>query len=193
MIRIAYIRKQVLSIYRQMDKIVYPIRPAECLPPRCRMMSYQNLAASAGCSITDVATLCNSYSGATHYNKSDGKFLILYNDFESKGRTLWTQCHEIGHIVLGHFNCQFDQSIADGELNKQFEEEANYFSWNLLAPLPIMREMEVSSAIQIQETYGLSVQASEIHFERYQNWIHGHIKNAFENDIIREFRKKYSY
>ena len=72
----------------------------------------------------------------------------------------------------------------------QFESEADYFAWNLLAPLPIMREMGIHSAAEIKSVYGLSTQAAALHFDRYTKWCKGHIKTSWENGMLRAFRMK---
>ena len=110
------------------------------------------------------------------------------------GRIRWTLAHEIGHIYIGHLEVIEGAEIAYNEQRgfyDQFESEADYFAWNLLAPLPILREMGIRSASEIKATYGLSNQAAALQFDRYTKWCRGHVKTAWENGMLRIFRSKY--
>lgn len=197
MIRTVFIQRKVLELYQRMDTITYPIQPEMLVPyltQNCRILTYQKMAELNHCSIQDIAIMCKSSSGATHYDREKDRYLILYNASMNSGRILWTICHEIGHICAGHLEKLGEAEIAytDGqEPYSQFESEADYFAWNLIAPLPIMREMSIHSAAEIQSTYGLSSQATALQFDRYTKWCRGHIKTSWENNMLREFRRKY--
>ena len=100
-----FVQRKVLELYQRMDTISYPIQPETllpCVPHSCRIMSYQKTAEVAGCSVQDVAVLCKSNSGATHYDPELNRYLILYNGSMNPGRVRWTLGHEIGHICIGH-------------------------------------------------------------------------------------------
>lgn len=178
-----------------METISYPIQPETILSyvPQSRMLSYQKMAEVAGCTVENIVVLCKSSSGATHYDPESGRYLILYNANSNPGRIRWTIAHEIGHICIGHLKVIEDAEIAYTESRDfydQFESEADYFAWNLLAPLPIMREMGIHSAAEIKSVYGLSTQAAALHFDRYTKWCKGHIKTSWENGMLRAFRTK---
>lgn len=198
MIRNAYIQRKVLEIYQNMDEIVYPVRPKtvlQCMPKDCRILSYREMADATGCSKDEIAAISGSNSGATHYDTGHDRYLIVYNENMNDGRILWTIAHEIGHICLGHINATGASNIAfsdDQNAYSQLESEADCFAWNLLAPLPILRETGIKSANEISIHYGLSKQAATLHFERYQKWCSSHVKTAFETEMIRNFREKYT-
>lgn len=198
MIRNVFIQRKVLEIYQQMDTIVYPIRPETVLPyvaRNCRVLSYQEMAQAAGCTVEDVAVLCKSNSGATHFEPDSDRCLILYNDAMNTGRIRWTIAHEVGHICLGHLDAIEEAEIAytdQREFFDQFESEADYFAWNLLAPLPIMREMGIRSVAEVRSVYGLSIQAAALQYDRYMKWCKSHIKTAWESGMLRAFREKYT-
>ena len=197
MVRTVYIQRKVLELYQQMSTITYPIQPLLIIPhltQHCRALTYQDMAIVNQCSIQDVAVMCKSNSGATHYDTEHDRYLILYNNAMNQGRVRWTISHEIGHICIGHLEIIEEAEIAYSEWQEpynQFESEADYFAWNLIAPLPIMREMSIHSAAEIQSTYGLSSQATALQFDRYTKWCRGHIKTSWENNMLREFRRKY--
>ena len=196
-IRKVFAQQKVLELYQQMSNIEYPIRPdslLQFLPGDCRILTYQKMAEVSQCTIQDIESMCNSTSGATHYDINTDRYLILYNGSMNSGRILWTKCHEIGHIAMGHL-----QLLEAGLLSHmeeiapypQFEAEADYFTWNLLAPMPILREMSIQTEEEIRRIYGLSTQAAALHHNRYTKWCKSHIKTAWENNMLREFRNKY--
>lgn len=199
MIRKAFIQKRVLSIYQQSDPIQYPLRPETVLPlvsTNTRMMTYQELADITQSTVREIALLCRSYDGATHFDTAGNRFLILYNENDVPGRVRWTQFHEIGHICLGHFDTLNTTEIASGESMDQqrqaLDMEADYFAWNMMAPLPILREMHIQSAKEIEQTFGMSAQAAALQFDRYLKWCRGHIKTAWENEMLRAFRQNHT-
>ncbi len=204
MVRKVFAQRKVLNIYQNMDIIQFPIQPDKLLPylpHRCRILTYKEMAEAAGCSHNDVALMCKSSSGATHYDIEKNRYLILYNETMNQGRILWTICHEIGHICLDHFplfnhhletiDCMEIANNEGREPYDQYEREADYFAWNLIAPLPIMKEMGIRSTAEIRTKFGLSTQATAFQFDRYTKWCQRHIKSAWENKMLREFHTKY--
>lgn len=196
MVRNVFVQRKVLEIYQRMDTISYPIQPETLLPcvlQNCRIMSYQKTAEVAGCSVQDVAVLCKSNSGATHFDPELNRYLILYNAAMNAGRVRWTLGHEIGHICIGHLKTIGEAEIACTEQRdfySQFESEADYFAWNLLAPLPILREMGISSVDELKAVCGLSTQAAALQYDRYVKWCRSHIKTSWENGMLRAYREK---
>lgn len=136
--RSVFVQRKVLELYQNMDSVSYPIQPElllQCIPKSCRILSYQEMAEVTGCTVQDVAVLCKSNSGATHYDPDTNRYLILYNAEMNAGRIRWTLAHEIGHIYIGHLEVIEGAEIAYNEQRgfyDQFESEADYFAWNLL-------------------------------------------------------------
>ena len=197
MVRTAFIQRKVLELYQLMDTISYPIQPQKiipCIPKSCRILTYQTMAELNRCSIRDIAIMCKSNSGATHHDVEQNRYLILYNASMNQGRILWTLCHEVGHICIGHLETIEEAEIAYTDWREpydQFESEADYFAWNMIAPLPIMREMGIRTVTEIQTVFGLSFQAAALQYDRYTKWCRSHIKTAWENNMLREFRTKH--
>ena len=196
MVRHAYIHKKVLELYHAAPAIHAPIRPdgfLPYLPKESKILTYKEMAAISGCTALDVNKMCSSMTGATHYDSKRNRCLILYNDEMPAGRALWTQCHEIGHICLGHLDLMENGDAAhegSGMSYEQFEQEADCFAWNLIAPLPVLRDVGVTGPYDICRRFGMSGKASTLHWERYMRWERGHIKTAFDTQIVREYRKK---
>lgn len=198
MIRKFYINNLVLKLYSQLPRIKYPLDLNEVLSliPNCKLMSYQKFADINHCSVNDVIALCQSKSGCTHYDVETNRYLILVNLAETSnyGRRRWTIAHEIGHIVCGHHILSAVDRIAENSFaqinNQDYEIEADYFVTTLLSPLPLFKAFEIQSARDIQNTFGLSAEASDIRLKEYMIWLKNHRKTAWENDIINMYKRK---
>lgn len=198
MIRKIYINNLVLKLYSQLPRIKYPLDLNEVLSllPNCKLMSYQKFADINHCSVNDVIALCQSKSGCTHYDVETNRYLILVNLAETSnyGRRRWTIAHEIGHIVCGHHILSAVDKIAENSFarinNQDYEIEADYFVATLLSPLPLFKAFEIQSARDIQNTFGLSAEASDIRLEEYKIWLRNHRKTAWENDIVNVVKYK---
>ena len=198
MIRKIYINNLVLKLYSQLPRIKYPLDLNEVLSliPNCKLMSYQKFADINHCSVNDVIALCQSKSGCTHYDVETNRYLILVNLAETSnyGRRRWTIAHEIGHIVCGHHILSAVDKIAENSFaqinNQDYEIEADYFAVTLLSPLPLFKVFEMQSARDIQNTFGLSAEASDIRLKEYKIWLRNHRKTAWENDIVNMYKRK---
>lgn len=199
MIRYAFIHDKVLNIYRSLPTVTFPININQILStiPNCRIMSYQKFAQINQCTVDDVIMLCESTSGCTHYDIFQNRYLILYNNSTSNnnnsGRQLWTCGHEIGHIMCEHMAYSVYAKLAEnGFINitdRQYEMEADYFAATLLAPFPLFKSLSINSAIDIQNTFGLSCEASLYRFKQYLNWQVTKVKSAWENDMIKVYNQ----
>ena len=93
-IRKVFAQQKVLELYQQMSNIEYPIRPdslLQFLPGDCRIQTKKKMAEVSQCTIQDIESMCNSTSGATHYDINTDRYLILYNGSMNSGRILWTK------------------------------------------------------------------------------------------------------
>lgn len=201
MIRYTYINNLVLSIYNTLPVIQFPIDVKEVIKyiPNCRYMSYQQFAEVNHCSISDVIQICESKSGCTHYDILQDRYLILCNqstqDNNNSGRQRWTCSHEIGHILCKHHSISAYEKLSENSLlphtnNQYFEAEADYFAATLLAPFPLFSFFNIQSAIDIQNVFGLSCEASLYRFKQYMKWKNNHRKTAWENDMKHIFQYK---
>lgn len=201
MIRYTYINNLVLSIYNTLPVIQFPIDVKEVIKyiPNCRYMSYQQFAEVNHCSISDVIQICESKSGCTHYDILQDRYLILCNqstqDNNNSGRQRWTCSHEIGHILCKHHSISAYEKLSENSLlphtnNQYFEAEADYFAATLLAPFPLFSFFNIQSAIDIQNIFGLSCEASLYRFKQYMKWKNNHRKTAWENDMKHIFQYK---
>lgn len=195
MIRYAYINQMVLKAYKLLPKIAFPLNPTDIVDsiPNCKYMSYQDFARKYGCTVHDVMELCESKSGCTHYDEKSKHFLILCNqsteNHNNPGRQRWTCAHEIGHILCGHHALAANSKLAEhnmiGFQDPNIEAEADYFSATFLSPFPLYRILGVQSVIDVQNTFGLSCEASLYRYKQFLKWKRDHQKSAWENDIVR--------
>lgn len=200
MIRHSYIQKNVLNIYAALPILKFPLDLSEIIKniPNCRYMSYQEFAKLNNCTIDEVIQLCESKSGCTHYDITNDRYLILCNQSTSNnnnlGRQRWTLGHEIGHTVCQHLALSAYHKLSENSLlkitNPNYEAEADYFAATLLCPFPICKLLNVQTPEDIQNIFGLSVEASLYRFKEYNKWLRSHIKTAWENDIVRLYKSK---
>lgn len=196
MIRKAFINNQVLNLIKKASSYSFPIEPCEFVPvgKQIRFISYQQFSSDIGIPLTDLISICESSVGCTFYDHAKCRYLILYNIDVAKtvpGRIRWTKAHELGHIVLGHFDqlsCDSSCKLSD----KDLEFEADYFAATLLCPMPLCKTFGISSPAQIQSQFGLSKEASLNRWNDYLEWQHWHKKTAFESDIVRLYRQHQS-
>ena len=199
MIRYNYVKNQILKIYSALSKICFPLDINEVINiiPNCRYMSYQKFAEINKCNLSDIIHFCESKSGCTHYNISNDRYLILYNnsiDDNNLGRQLWTCAHEVGHIICKHHEISAFEKLAENSLlqvaNPEFEAEADYFAGMLLSPFPLFKLLDIKSSIDVQNTFGLSCEASNYRYKQYQRWLKTRVKTAWENDMIKIYKEK---
>lgn len=200
MIRYTYVNNQVLNIYSMLPMIKFPLDVKEVIHyiPNCRYMSYQQFAKINQCSIDDIVQICESKSGCTHYDIMNDRYLILCNqstaDNNNVGRQRWTCGHEIGHVVCNHHTISAYEKLSENSLlqttNPEYEAEADYFAATLLAPFPLFKLLNIKSAIDIQNTFGLSTEASLYRYKQYLKWLNTRVKTSWENDMMRLYRQK---
>ena len=200
MTRYKYINNKVLELFSRLPRIAFPLDVYALIKqiPNCRYLSYQEFARLNHCSINDVIQICESKSGCTHYDILNNRYLILCNqsldDNNNIGRQRWTCGHEIGHVVCNHLPTSAYEKLSENNLvtiaDKEYEVEADYFAATLLAPFPLYKLLHINSAKDVQQTFGLSAEASNIRFRQYQNWAETHYKTAWENDMIKMYTKK---
>lgn len=200
MIRYKFINNQVLEIYRQMPKVVFPLDIKSVIKyiPNCRYMSYQEFARLNGCSTDEVIQLCESKSGCTHYDITQNRYLILCNQSTNEnnnlGRQRWTCGHEIGHVICNHLTISAYEKLSENSLlqitDSAYEAEADYFAATILSPFPLYKELNISSVLNVQDVFGLSSEASLYRYKQYLKWKENHIKTAWENDMVRNYRSK---
>lgn len=162
----------------------------------CKLMTYKTFSEINHCSLQEVFLLCESQSGCTHYDVSNDRYLVLFNSSTANnnviGRIRWTLAHEFGHVVLNHLPYIAEPLIAEHNFNNlsnpELEAEADYFAAAFLCPMPLFDQLHIQSASDIQNTFGLSYEASEVRWKEYIKWKRNHRKTAWENDLKRIYQ-----
>ncbi len=106
-------------------------------------------------------------AGFTCYISSKDQYTIFL-DYETSERCLeriiFTMAHEVGHIVLGHFNLHSNSTYIS---NRVLEQEANIFADELLMPsLPIIEKK--LTADEVSEKYLVSRSAASYKIRHMQ-------------------------
>lgn len=201
-IRYKFIEQIVLKLYRDFCIQNFPVTISKLTEifyslNNCKIMTYKKFMKVNSCSFEDVVLICESASGCTHYDKTNNKYLVIYNDFPNnnnvEGRILWTLAHELGHVTEGHLPQISQTQIANNGFNnltnQNLETEADYFAATLLSPFPLFDTLNINSPIDIQKKFGLSNQASIFRWKQFLTWKQTHFKTAWENDMKNLFKK----
>lgn len=119
--------------------------------------------------------------GYTIRNIRPNTNLILYNDtIFSSGRILWTNSHELGHIVLNHSN----QCTNN-------EKEANAFASQLLLPKCILKKL-IKEHVPVTPKYlvnnfGLSDEAAKNAISSIRNTINYDYEDIYDEALLIKF------
>lgn len=159
-------------------------------------IKYSELALKHNVTISDIKEVFGE-DGYTTFNQKN--YTIAYNDTSfSKGRLYFTFFHEIGHIILGHFE-NFNQTILKrGNLTdeeyKVLENEANCFARNVLAPAPIIMQMKLTSGNTIANIFKITKTAAETRLV-FLNMDYINLKNKYKQLLVKHYynfvNKKY--
>lgn len=99
--------------------------------------------------------------------KTKGQHAICIYLSGNKGRDNWSAAHELGHIVLGHYELYSVDTVIEERLTNQeryiLDREADVFAEELLMPYEwIMKERERKDLEYIQNLFQVSNQALSI-------------------------------
>ena len=129
-----------------------------------KIFRYSTLADNSNYTVDDIVDIIGSEDGETFYLPKNKLYLVTYNDVcLSAERRRWTLAHELGHIVLQHFQLfPLSESAMGAGLfqlsaseNRLFEREADFFASELLCSpallcqIPIKLQVDVSMAFKI--------------------------------------------
>ena len=112
-----------------------------------KLFKYSTLADLFNCTVDNIVDIIGSEDGETFYLPDSELYLVTYNDMcLSLERRRWTLAHELGHIVLQHFQLfPFSPSVIGNGLvqlteseSRIFEREADFFASELLCSPALM-------------------------------------------------------
>lgn len=118
-----------------------------------------------------VNMLMPSEYGCSIVDKN-GKWTIIYEDTDPKGRIRFTVAHELGHILLGH-------ELSDGfghyrriTVGKPTnEKQADEFAARLLAPACVLWALNATSAQAIADLCDISMSAAQYRSKRMEKLV----------------------
>ena len=97
----------------------------------------------------------------------NGKWTIVYEDSDTRGRTRFTIAHELGHILLGHeIEAGFGHYRRIREGKPIEETQADEFAARLLTPACVLWALNITSADEIEQICGISHQAASYRAKR---------------------------
>ena len=124
-----------------------------------RVKPYTKMADKLQLSLGEVIETYGTQDAFTVYRQRP---VIFYNDtVRSRERMTFSLCHEIGHIVLGHFSQNDAETLTD-EARKTLDREAHAFACSMMAPAPIVKAAVSSIHGMPRKLFGMSQSAWEV-------------------------------
>lgn len=141
--------------YMDFHKVCYPI-------------SGDSFAACLGIKTIPYSKLSQSGRAMALYTSEDGflfesRLKLYFNDNSLPERIEMTKLHEIGHYLLDH-------NSTPNKSEDEKEKEARFFAKYVMAPPPLIHQLEDISEESIRREFGLSFEASHYALEYYYKW-----------------------
>lgn len=154
--------------------------------------TYQHFAARAGLTLDNYIDVVGAKDGFSIYDKNKNKYVVAFNTQDmTKCRIRWTLAHELGHIVLNHFDEFEDTRLSQTGLTEEeygvLDVEANVFASELLcspAMVGLLPEHERNIDF-ISNLFVISKQAAEKTIEQWleHQWLHKKHAAFFEQQF----------
>lgn len=133
-------------------------------------IKYEELAKEHNLNLSDIIKTYQSEDGYSIYTGRN--YTIAYNNTHIPKRIYFTKLHEIGHIYLNHF-IDFEETILNRSnmTNSQYkvlENEANCFARNVIAPAVIVKYLELNTANEISNYFGITLQCAKTRLDLLQ-------------------------
>lgn len=123
------------------------------------LKSYTQAANYLNCPHNEFTyNIAQSEFGFTVSDLKSGNHIIYFNNLKDEKTIRFTLAHELGHIRLGH--------IVDNDVS---DKEANCFARNILCPVQIIRELNLSTAEDYAECFGISIPMAEVSIAHYKS------------------------
>lgn len=154
-----------------------PIQPLEIIQQNVFWLyTYEQFSEITG---RDLEQICEIYGRDGFSMHISCQYFIIYNSARIKPRIKWTLMHELSHITLDHLEnckkCATNQSTCDlgeGSRKDPYDQEADRFTADVLAPIPLLLLCDVRDVKTLQRITGMSSQASNI---RFQQLLHANV------------------
>lgn len=151
---------------------VDPFKLAEMMD--ISLMTYSELSIDCGYSIQEIIRQFGSEDGFSIFQ--DGYYCVAYNDTINIDKRLsFTIIHELGHIYLNHFDFEKTTLLRNGLSKNEYkvlENEVNCFARNVLAPAPIVNNLDFKHPGIISNIFNISFQAAKARLGFLENDIY---------------------
>lgn len=142
------------------------------LHPNIKMCSYSKAAKKMGITHNEFTYYyASSEYGFTVADYNKNRFIIYYNDWKDEKTLRFTIVHELGHITLEH--------ETDNETTNR---EANCFARNLLCPVQIVKEYQLSTAQDYMKCFDISEPMAKAAIGNFKSDMY-YISNDLYNNI----------
>ena len=174
-----------------------PFKPLKCLKEMAiKVESYQSLAERKGCTVKDICEIFKSKDATTLYLAKSKRFIVLYNNAPSQKRINWTLAHELGHIILGHFELLEEKGITTDDLSEELalllDKEADAFAGEVLAPSFILFTKRCITPAAIMAACNISLTAASIK-SSYLSKLDRYYFSKTEHKLIKVFEEAEKY
>lgn len=123
------------------------------------IFSFREAASKCGISLQQFKKQIGTEDALTARRANN--FLILYNDQKPLRRINFSLAHEMGHILLGHFDHREQANI---------ETEADRFAATLICPRPVIYALQIHSQPELYARFNISLEASAYRWQEYKRW-----------------------
>lgn len=199
----AHVETTVANAFRTLNIKSYPVDIFDVLEQLefVRVVPYSVFSARFNISTEEVIREFGTEDGCTIYNPRGKRYIIYYNDLDSKliesSRIRWTLAHELGHISLDHFSkmnvTQLRRRSMTNEKYRILEQEANKFAAYFLAHPSVLSEINIQSKEEVQELCELSKMASKYRYEECVRVRYSYYTPACNDMVLEQFREFISY
>lgn len=151
-----------LEFFRQENITELPVQPIRIIRNHnFKLFTYDEFSKLTGDSLDDII---NEYGEDGFSTITRGRYVIVYNKSRPSARIRWTLMHELSHIFLGHLE-QCGGAVARSAKRDIYDMQADAFTADVLAPLPVLRKCGIRTAQSISTLTGLSKTAASIRLE----------------------------
>ena len=142
-----------------------------------KIFKYSTLADNFNCTVDNIVDIIGSEDGETFYLPENELYMVTYNDAcLSAERRRWTLAHELGHIVLQHFQLfPYSASAMGAGLvqlsaseSRLFEREADFFASELLCSPALLCQIPSLSSAEVSNIFGVSNEAATYALEKVE-------------------------
>ena len=176
-------------------KLPVPIKRITKSFNNIRLVPYSAHMELYGLTYNEMVDFGGTKDAFTCFDVKTNLYIIFYNDCDyvimNSNRYRWNIAHELGHIVLGHFErCKdskmFRKSLIS-EYRESFEMEADRFASYILVPHIVLACLGVTGHKEIARICRISNSAALYRAEHIQTWKNRNACTDYDFSILTLF------